>query len=274
MKLGQMVSYLDQGLPEHVREALAELQQDAPPMSGELAAQAIADELGAAARRALRRVGPGPDRLGVDRPGPPGHDPRRSCRRGEGAVPRRRSGGEQRPRQPRPRVRRHGSALPRARPQAARRPSCATRLVEELDYEKEAANQQLFADHYRGHPFIHVPDVDPRALARRGCSPSELAEGVAWAEMLTWNQDEKNLAAETLYRFAFGSLYRLLAFNGDPHPGNYLFRPGGQVTFLDYGLVKHFTAERAARVRGDDPLDGRRARRRRGSARPSSASGC
>ena len=59
--------------------------------------------------------------------------------------------------------------------------------------------------------------------------------------MLTWSQDEKNLAAETLYRFAFGSLYRLLAFNGDPHPGNYLFRPGGRVTFLDYGLVKHFT---------------------------------
>ena len=33
------------------------------------------------------------------------------------------------------------------------------------------------------------------------------------------------------------------AFNGDPHPGNYLFRSGGRVTFLDFGLVKHFTAE-------------------------------
>jgi predicted unusual protein kinase regulating ubiquinone biosynthesis (AarF/ABC1/UbiB family) len=33
MKLGQMASYLDQGLPEHVRAALAELQADAPPMS-------------------------------------------------------------------------------------------------------------------------------------------------------------------------------------------------------------------------------------------------
>ncbi len=38
----------------------------------------------------------------------------------------------------------------------------------------------------------------------------------------------------------FGSLYQLLAFNGDPHPGNYLFHPGGRVTFLDFGLVKHF----------------------------------
>jgi predicted unusual protein kinase regulating ubiquinone biosynthesis (AarF/ABC1/UbiB family) len=54
-------------------------------------------------------------------------------------------------------------------------------------------------------------------------------------------QEERNLAAETIYRFVFGSLYRLGRFNGDPHPGNYLFRPGGRVTFLDFGLVKHFT---------------------------------
>jgi predicted unusual protein kinase regulating ubiquinone biosynthesis (AarF/ABC1/UbiB family) len=58
-----------------------------------------------------------------------------------------------------------------------------------------------------------------------------------------WSQEERDLAAETLYRFAFGSLYRLKVFNGDPHPGNYLFRPGGHVTFLDFGLVKHFTDE-------------------------------
>src|SRR3546814_11459052 len=47
MKLGQMVSYLDQGMPDHVREALAELQSNATPMSAELAAQVIREELGA-----------------------------------------------------------------------------------------------------------------------------------------------------------------------------------------------------------------------------------
>ena len=60
--------------------------------------------------------------------------------------------------------------------------------------------------------------------------------------METWSQEERDLAAESIFRFVFGSLYRLHAFNGDPHPGNYLFRPGGQVTFLDFGLVKRFTA--------------------------------
>src|SRR6185503_6366439 len=31
-----------------------------------------------------------------------------------------------------------------------------TRLGEELDYDNEARNQQAFADHFAGHPTIHV----------------------------------------------------------------------------------------------------------------------
>jgi predicted unusual protein kinase regulating ubiquinone biosynthesis (AarF/ABC1/UbiB family) len=70
---------------------------------------------------------------------------------------------------------------------------------------------------------------------------TELAQGARFEALTGWSQEERNLAAETVFRFVFRSLYRLRAFNGDPHPGNYLFRPGGQVTFLDFGLVKHFT---------------------------------
>ncbi len=40
----------------------------------------------------------------------------------------------------------------------------------------------------------------------------------------------------------FRSLYRMRAFNGDPHPGNYLFHGDGRVTFLDFGLVRYFSA--------------------------------
>src|SRR5579872_5776414 len=35
----------------------------------------------------------------------------------------------------------------------------SVRIAEELDYRLEAANQAEFAEHYRGHPFIHVPQV-------------------------------------------------------------------------------------------------------------------
>lgn len=116
------------------------------------------------------------------------------------------------------------------------------RILEELDYEIEADNQRLFVDAYRDHPSIHVPDVVDELCTRRVLT-TELASGVRFDELLTWSQEERDLAGETIYRYVFGSLYRLQAFNGDPHPGNYLFEPGGRVTFLDYGLVKRFTDE-------------------------------
>jgi predicted unusual protein kinase regulating ubiquinone biosynthesis (AarF/ABC1/UbiB family) len=59
--------------------------------------------------------------------------------------------------------------------------------------------------------------------------------------MASWDQEQRDLAGETLFRFMSHSLYGLHAFNGDPHPGNYMFHGDGKVTFLDFGLVKHFT---------------------------------
>jgi predicted unusual protein kinase regulating ubiquinone biosynthesis (AarF/ABC1/UbiB family) len=114
------------------------------------------------------------------------------------------------------------------------------RIVEELDYTLEAANQRQFASWYAGHPFIHVPSVVD-SLSTRRVLTTDLADGVRFQELETWSQAERDLAAEAIYRFVFRSFYRYHAFNGDPHPGNYLFHPGGRVTFLDYGLVKHFT---------------------------------
>src|SRR5439155_17712275 len=72
---------------------------------------------------------------------------------------------------------------------------------------------------------------------------TELVVGSSWEELLTWSQEERNLAGEAILRFVFRSLYRFHAFNGDPHPGNYLFHGEGKVTFLDFGLVKHFTED-------------------------------
>jgi predicted unusual protein kinase regulating ubiquinone biosynthesis (AarF/ABC1/UbiB family) len=116
------------------------------------------------------------------------------------------------------------------------------RMREEVDYRIEAENQRLFATYYEGHPTIHVPAVvDELSTAR--VLTAELVSGARFDELLTWPQRERDLAAETIDRFVFRSLYRLHAFNGDPHPGNYLFHGGGRVSFLDFGLVKHFTEE-------------------------------
>src|SRR5258706_8816134 len=116
------------------------------------------------------------------------------------------------------------------------------RLREEVDYLQEAENQELFARYYEDHPVIHVPHVVTELSTARVLT-SELVAGAPFDEVLTWNQRERDMAAETINRFVSRSLYRLHAVNGDPHPGNYLFHGRGRVTFLDFGLTKHFTDE-------------------------------
>jgi predicted unusual protein kinase regulating ubiquinone biosynthesis (AarF/ABC1/UbiB family) len=123
-----------------------------------------------------------------------------------------------------------------------------SRLREELDYTREAHHQQLFADYYAGHPFIHIPRVLPAYSSERVLT-TELAPGVRFAEAETWSEEERNLAAETIFRFFFGSLYRLQLFNGDPHQGNYLLQPGCRVTFLDFGLVTPFGDAQVSAIR-------------------------
>src|SRR6185369_1569597 len=119
------------------------------------------------------------------------------------------------------------------------------RLTEELDYTNEASNQRFFADAFAGHPFISVPRVIDELSTRRVLT-TELAVGARFAEVEAWEPEERNLASEAIYRFVFRSIYQLNAFNGDPHPGNYLFQPGGRVTFLDFGLVKRYQPEEVA----------------------------
>jgi len=238
MKLGQMASYLDQGLPEPVRAALAELQAGAPPMSPELAAAMVRQELGADPTDVFAEWDPRPIAAASI-----GQVHRALTHEGDAvAVKVQYPGVEEAMAADLDNVGLIFAGMGQAFPGLDHR-SLVTelrdRLVEELDYRHESANQRLFADYYAGHPTIHVPVVHDRYSTGRVLT-TELANGAHLDEVVTWSQDQRNLAAETLYRFAFGSLYRLAMFNGDPHPGNYLFRPDGHVTFLDFGLVKHF----------------------------------
>src|SRR5207248_11645962 len=60
MKVGQLASFLDDTMPEPVREVLAQLQQDEPPMSAELAASVVDSELGAPPERVFAEWDPVP----------------------------------------------------------------------------------------------------------------------------------------------------------------------------------------------------------------------
>jgi predicted unusual protein kinase regulating ubiquinone biosynthesis (AarF/ABC1/UbiB family) len=241
MKIGQLASYLDQGLPEHLRTALSQLQSDAPPMTSDLVDAAVFAELGRPPHEIFATWDPEPIAAASI-----GQVHRAITSDGRAvAVKVQYPGVDDAIRSDLANADMIFAGVAQLFPGLDPGPVVAElrqRLIEELDYRLEAQHQQQFAQEYAGHPTIHVPAVVEELSSARVLT-TELVEGVSFAEMLTWSRHERNLAAETIYRFAFGSLYGLGMFNGDPHPGNYLFRPGGQVSFLDFGLVKRFSSD-------------------------------
>jgi len=241
MKLGQMSSYIYDDMPPTFRAAMSRLQRNAPPMTPELAASVIREELGDEPGRIFERW-----------------DPLAFAAASIGQVHRAmtRDGRAVAVKVQYPGIAttitsdvRNVSLLRRVTAAAfpgldtrALIDELAERLRDEVDYKLEARNQETFASYYDGHPFIHVPHVLPELSTARVLT-SELVTGYGFEEVQGWSQHERDLAGETIHRFVQRSLYRLHAFNGDPHPGNYLFHGHGRVSFLDFGLTKHFTDE-------------------------------
>ncbi len=116
------------------------------------------------------------------------------------------------------------------------------RIGEELDYEIEAQNQRAVARAFRGHPFIRVPAVDT-ALSSRRVLVTEWAEGRPFSEVKQLPEAERDRFAEVCFRFFFGLMTREHIAAGDPHPGNVLLAPGGELVFLDFGLIRHVDPE-------------------------------
>lgn len=123
---------------------------------------------------------------------------------------------------------------------AAREVSAA--IVSELDYRQEAANQRDFADLYRDHPFIHVPEVVDELSTERILT-QDLVEGLRWEQALAAEESLRARWAEAIMRFGPGSMSTFRICNVDPHPGNYRFHHDGSVSFLDFGCVHRLTRQ-------------------------------
>jgi predicted unusual protein kinase regulating ubiquinone biosynthesis (AarF/ABC1/UbiB family) len=104
-----------------------------------------------------------------------------------------------------------------------------------------------------------VPGVVDDLCGRRVLT-TELSHGVDFQTFCDEApRQQKDAAAAEIFSAAFTCIFRHCVYNGDPHPGNYLFEDG-RVVFIDFGCVKRFDVgfvdrwKRLVRV----VLDGRR----------------
>lgn len=118
------------------------------------------------------------------------------------------------------------------------------RTLEECDYVNEAKNQRLFAKIIGAHEGCFVPDVFAERSSKRVLTTRFVEGGQRFTEFHEAAPREVvDRAANRIFATAFDSLFRHCTYNGDPHPGNYLFHEDGGVTFLDFGCVRHFDVD-------------------------------
>jgi predicted unusual protein kinase regulating ubiquinone biosynthesis (AarF/ABC1/UbiB family) len=109
------------------------------------------------------------------------------------------------------------------------------RMVEELDYEREARSQQRFADAFADDPDVRIPNVvysSPTVLVTEWLESVSLSSKIA-----NGTQEERDRIGLQYERFLLSGPSRCGLLHADPHPGNYRVTPDGKLGVLDFGAV-------------------------------------
>ena len=107
----------------------------------------------------------------------------------------------------------------------------------ELDYETEAENARRFAANFAGTP-VKIPKVYTELSTKRILT-MEFIEGTRFHDinpLLLAPSERRHVAtmgAEAIFKMAFEDGF----FHGDPHPGNLVLTPEGDLALLDFGMV-------------------------------------
>lgn len=117
---------------------------------------------------------------------------------------------------------------------------CASVLYQEIDYTKEAANAEKFAENFKDLDYVKVPSIyweytTPQVLTM------EYVPGIKINRIK--QLDQLGVDRERLGRYAVESyLEQILShgfFHADPHPGNIAVDDvnGGRLIFYDFGMM-------------------------------------
>ena len=115
-------------------------------------------------------------------------------------------------------------------------------LARETDYPHERANMARLRAIFADRDDVIVPDVI-EALSAFGVLSMSFEEGskINDLEAQAALGIDSEAVAKRLIECYFTMLLEHRVFHADPHPGNFLVRPGPRLVILDYGAVEELT---------------------------------
>jgi predicted unusual protein kinase regulating ubiquinone biosynthesis (AarF/ABC1/UbiB family) len=254
MKFGQALSVYEAAIPEEqsapYREALARLQNSAPPMPTSTVHRVLAEQLGSGWRdrfdsfddEAAAAASIGQVHRAVWHDGRPV------------AVKIQYPGAGDALRSDLNQLNRMAPLLGLMMPGVEFRPlltELRERVLEELDYAAEASNQRAFAKEYAGDAEIFVPRVlasAPKVIV------SEWVDGVGLLSIIRdGSREDRDLSGRLLTELHFSAPQRVGLLHSDPHPGNYLLTADRRLATIDFGSVARLPG-------GSPPIIGRMSR--------------
>ncbi len=250
MKVGQIASQTQDFLPVEFSRALQKLQKEAPPMPYEVIAEQINSELGDRPERLFRRFSRQPyaaasigqvhdavtdeGRQVVVKIQYPGVD--LSC---DSDLKQLRT------------TLKLGGLLKIPKESVDQLfEEIRLRIHEELDYENEARNILAFRQFHKQDKKVLIPDVIASLSSRRVLTLERIdGDHVSQLDEARYPQAKRNRIGHRIFTTMADQLFKFHCIHGDPHAGNFAFRPDGTLIIYDFGCVKKLKPEIVAAYR-------------------------
>jgi predicted unusual protein kinase regulating ubiquinone biosynthesis (AarF/ABC1/UbiB family) len=241
MKVGQMVSVVNELLPPELSAALATLQKDAPPVDFEVIADQIERELGSPPELLFRRF----DRDSFAAASI-GQVHRATMDDGREVVVKVQYPGVDRSvdadlYQLKLTLRAMGLIKLKKKVVDELFDEVRDRLHEELDYTNEAENIRYFQTFHRerGDDHLIIPDVVGERTAQRVLTMIyEPGDPLTEVEELGYSQAQRDRIGQIMVDAFAAQLFELRAVHADPNPANFACRRDGTLVMYDFGCIK------------------------------------
>lgn len=117
-------------------------------------------------------------------------------------------------------------------------------ISQELDFNQEADNIDLFYNLFSKHDFLRIPKTY-RKYCTRQIIVMEYIDGVPLTDLHgIKSRSELHEIFAKAYAATMEQVFVHGVFHADPHPGNFLVDKKGNIALIDFGIVGRFSPER------------------------------